>query len=170
MVVYQTISPSLRAACTTFGSDPSCACSGITIDAKRHPSNISRISFIEFSSSWPAPPLAESLRPAQIDGHIDPIAVWVLDAMIGVLVRLGVDLRVHPGFAQPPLDVVKVVDFEAEMIDALFLIVALHLDQRDVDVAVGHIDRAAEAALGLQTKYFLIEFHHFFAILRHHCH
>jgi hypothetical protein len=56
------------------------------------------------------------------------------------------------------------------MVDPLFLIVPFNLDQRDVNVAIGHIDRAAESALRLQTKYFLIELHHFFAILGHHGH
>src|SRR6266542_3182758 len=62
----------------------------------------------------------------------------------------------------------EVVDLEAEMIDALSLIVALDFDERDVDVAVGHIDRPAESMLRLQAEHFLIELHHFIAILRHH--
>ena len=54
------------------------------------------------------------------------------------------------------------------MINALFLIVALDFDERDVDVAVGHIDRPAKSTLRLQAEHFLIELQHFIAILRHH--
>src|SRR5688572_21156653 len=100
--------------------------------------------------------------------HIHPMAVGILDAMIGILIRFGIDLGVKPCLLQSPLDVVEIVDLEAEMIDALFLVVAFGFDERYIHVAIGHINSPAEAALGLQSEYLLIELHHFFAILCHH--
>src|SRR4030095_14753215 len=105
-----------------------------------------------------------------MDSHIDPMAIRILDSMIRVFIRLRIDLSVKSCFLQSALNVVEVIDFEAEMVDALLLIITLSFDERDVDVAIGHIDRAAKPAFGLQTKNFLIELDHFLAILRHHRH
>src|SRR5262245_41393302 len=105
-----------------------------------------------------------------MDRHIDPMAIRILDSMIRVLIRLRIDLAVKSGFLQPALNVVKVIDFEAKMVDALLLVLSLDFDEGDVDVAIGHINRAAESPLGLQAENLLIELDHFLAILRHHRH
>src|SRR5437879_5382809 len=94
-------------------------------------------------------------RPAAMDRHIDPMAIGILDSMVRVFIRLRVDFGVKSCFLQSALDVVEVVDLEAEMVDALFLVVAFSFDERDVDVAVRHINRPAESALGLQAENFL---------------
>ena len=59
----------------------------------------------------------------------------------------------NPASFKSALDVVEIVDLEAEMIDAFLLVVAFDFDERDVDVAVRHINRAAESALGFQAEY-----------------
>src|SRR5262245_24111299 len=102
--------------------------------------------------------------------HIDPMAIRILDSMIRVFIRLRIDLGVKSSFLQAALNVVEVIDFETEMVDALLLILSLDLDEGYVDIAVGHINRAAESPLGLQTENLLIELDHFLAILRHHRH
>src|SRR4029453_11838018 len=105
-----------------------------------------------------------------MDRHIDPMAIRILDSMIRVFIRLRIDLSIKSCFLQSALNVVEIIDFEAEMVDALLLIITLNFDERDVDVAIGHINRAAESPLGLQTENFLIELDHLLAILRHHRH
>src|SRR6266545_5192695 len=80
MVVYQMISPSLRAACTTFGSDPSCACAEIANEATTHNAKKSsrRTNLIESSSEWIALPLMKVISasgdgpPYRPNGHRDP--------------------------------------------------------------------------------------------------
>ena len=49
----------------------------------------------------------------------------------------------------------------------LFLIFPFDFDQGDVDIAIRHVNRAAESSLRLQAKNFLIELDHFLAIFRH---
>src|SRR5581483_2131746 len=107
-------------------------------------------------------------RPAEFDRHIDPVTVGILDAVVGILVGFGIDLGVESRFFEPASDFVEIIDLETEMIDALLLVFALDLDQRDVDVAVGHVDRAAESALGLQAENLLIKLHHLLPVFRHH--
>src|SRR5688572_16213636 len=125
----------------TFGSCPSCAFAGNTSAVTIH--NVSKnrmpIRFIEASSPWLSS-ARELFRPAAMHRHIDPMAVGILDAMIGILVRFGIDLGVKPGFLQSSFDVVEIVDFETEMIDSLFLLVAFDLDESDIHIAVCHVN------------------------------
>src|SRR4029453_7054462 len=102
-----------------------------------------------------------------MDRHIDPMAIRILDSMIRVFIRLRIDLSIKSCFLQSALNVVEIIDFEAEMVDALLLIITLNFDERDVDVAIGHINRPAKTAFGLQTKNFLIELDHFLSFLLH---
>src|SRR5512145_1875973 len=117
----------------TFGSCPSCASAGNTSAVTiHHPSkNRMPIRFIEASSPWLSS-ARELFRPAAMHRHIDPMAVGILDAMIGIFVRFGIDLGVKTGFLQPPFDVFKVVDFEAEVVDPFLLVVAFGFDESDI--------------------------------------
>src|ERR1043165_3651510 len=107
-------------------------------------------------------------RPANLHRDIDPAAVGVLHAVVRVLVRLGVDHDRKAGILQTLLERFDVVGLEADVIDAFGLVVALDLDQGYVDVAVGHVDRAAAPALRLEAENLLVKFHHLGTVSRHH--
>src|SRR5258706_15020140 len=108
------------------------------------------------------------LRPAPMHRHIDPVAIGILDSMIGILIGFGVDLGVKTRVFQALLDVVEIIDFEAKVADAFLLIFALDFNQCDVDIAIRHVNRPTESALGLEAENFLVELHHLVAIFGHH--
>src|SRR6185312_4277619 len=100
--------------------------------------------------------------------HINPVSVWILDSMVGILVGLGVDLGGKSGVVQPALDLIEVVDLKSKVVDALLLVFSLNFNERDVDVAVRHVYGAAKSALGFQSKNLLIKLDHFFPVFGHH--
>src|SRR5258705_5252794 len=118
MVVYQTTSPSLRAACTIFGSEASCAWTkvGHTAAINHTRNSFARIRLMECFS------LNELLWPASVDRHIDPVSVGVLNSVVGILVGLRIDLRVESRCLQSTSDVVKIVKLGTATTDGLLLI------------------------------------------------
>src|SRR5215204_1141958 len=167
MVVYQTTSLSLRAASITFWLEISCAppgtgthIGGKATRRKLHRTNVTdiladdlrKIVTLGYPLNWfrrwkpqdrlPAPQLL--LRPAQVDRHVDPIAVGILDPMVGVFICLHVNFRGKTGILEPAFDLIKIVDLKTKMIEALLLILTFGFYERDIDTAVGHVDRASE--------------------------
>jgi len=83
------------------------------------------------------------------------LAIGILDSMVRVFIRLRIDLGVKSCFLQSSLDVVEIVDLEAEMVDAgkvrsvrthVGRLLALGIEDRQVDVAVGQEHGAVRAA------------------------
>src|ERR1051325_11523062 len=106
--------------------------------------------------------------PAPVDSHIDPVAVRILNPVVRILIRFRIDLGGKAILLEPSLDIVQIINLESNMVDAFFLVIPFDFDQRDVDVAIGHIDCAAESALRLEPENFLVKLDHLLTIFGHH--
>ena len=62
--------------------------------------------------------------------HVDPMSVGILDSVVGILVGFRIDLGIKTRFLQSALDLLKIIDFKAKVVDAFLLVFAFDLSAR----------------------------------------